>query len=160
VTTPVEAESAWARAEKKMLGVPNRYNGRGVSVRRAHEYSAPLVPPIFSAATSDTAMRAPTTSSPLIEPARRRASTARSTVGTGIYRWYFVGLHTVRTRLQRQATITVTGNGVHSGDLRLGLVQLVACPLHRMDKRLYVLRTHFRCLIRGPLGSDSGRCWR
>ena len=44
--------------------------------RGTHEYNAPLVPPIFSAATSDTAMRAPTTSSPLIEPARRSASTA------------------------------------------------------------------------------------
>jgi hypothetical protein len=49
-------------------------------MKKTHEYSAPLVPPISSDATSDTAMRAPTISSPLIEPAWRRASTAGYTI--------------------------------------------------------------------------------
>ena len=83
-TTPAdEAVSVWTRAEKKILVILDQYIATKASIKRTHEYNAPLVPPIFSAATSETAMRTPMTSSPLIEPARRRASTARSTIDTG-----------------------------------------------------------------------------
>ena len=130
-------------------------------IGRTHEYSAPLVPPIFSAATLETLMKAPMTSSPLIEPTRRRASKAESTVGMIALRYYLMTSHTACTRLQRQATITVTRNSVHSSDLCLGPVQRVACPLHGVGKLFCALRAHFPCVVHSTLGGENSRCqWR
>ena len=106
-------------------------------------------------------MKAPMTSSPLIEPTRRRASTAGSAVGTSALRYYFMGSHTACTRLQRQATITVARNTVHSSDLGLGPDQCVACPLHGVSELFCALRAHFQCVVHSTRGCENSRCqWR